>query len=373
MQHKLLKQLQIVIPLMVISFIVGYFFQGKMSLLKLEKDREEVIEKEMESSDYDSSIPISIDVIKKRPLYKKFSTFSTLHPWQLVELTPIRNSTVKLVSVSPGEKVKKGAILALLDSDLQSHKKKLADLQLKLATSDFNITKQLVNKKFVSESEFQRKSLELKISKLRRKVEAIENSQSVIKSPIDGVVSHIGFKQGDYIARPEKFKLRIVDISKYLTTIRLPQNVAANINKDTPVKVAKGGLNQEKWTDGKVFFLSPEIDPKSGTVRMDVQVNTPPKEWLSGMVVKIDLILAESQNSLAVPNTAIVEKNDKKSVFVVLDKDGIKTAQKIEPKFGLDDGRFTQIEGDVSEGQRIIVKGQSSLNDGDHVRVITNE
>ncbi|MFK7825735.1 MAG: efflux RND transporter periplasmic adaptor subunit [Oligoflexales bacterium] len=372
MSSSLLKQLQILLPTIVISFIIGYFVNGKMMLLNLNKAQEESIDMEEESVN-DSSIPISTEEIKKRSIYQKFSTFSTHQPWQLVELNPVRNSTVKLVSVAPGKQVKKGDILALLDSDLQSHKKKLADLQLKLATSDFNITKQLVNKKFVSESEFQRKSLELKISKLRRKVESIENSQSVMKSPIDGVVSHIGFKQGDYIARPEKFKLRIVDISKYLATIRLPQNIASAINLETSIEVSKGGFGESNSIIGEIFFLSPEIDSKSGTVRMDVEIAHPPKEWLSGMVVKIDLILAASYDSLTIPNHAIIEKNDKKIIFVVEIKDGIMIAKKIEPTFGIDDGRFTEIIGDFYGDQKLIVKGQRSLNDGVHVRVINNE
>ena len=372
MKSRIFKQFQVLVPAVSISFIVGYFVHGKMMMMKLNNALEESILEE-EDSAVDSSIPINIDDIQKRSIYKKFSTFSTLKPWQLVELTPVRNSTVKLVSVAPGQQVKKGDILALLDSDLQSHKKKLADLQLKLATSDFNITKQLVNKKFVSESEFQRKSLELKISKLRRKVESIESSQSVMKSPIDGVVSHIGFKQGDYIARPEKFKLRVVDTSKYLATVRLPQNVASNVDFDTSIKVAKSAVDKNDWTNGKVFFLSPEIDPKSGTVRMDVEVDSPPNTWLSGMVVRIDLVLAEAHDSFVVPNHAIIEKNDKKVIFLVEDEGGSKIAKEIEPILGIDDGRFTEIKDVFTEKKRLVVKGQRSLNDGAHVRVISNE
>ena len=70
------------------------------------------------------------------------------------------------------------------------------------------------------------------------------------------------------------------------------------------------------------------------------------------------------------PADALVSLNDEYYAYVV--KDGGDTVERRKVKTGQSvDGRIQILEG-VNEGEKVVIQGQTSLNDGSKIRDITN-
>jgi len=73
-----------------------------------------------------------------------------------------------------------------------------------------------------------------------------------------------------------------------------------------------------------------------------------------GMTANMTIIVAKRDNALAVPSTAIVNKNNKQYVRVI-DDSKKKTYHDVEVKTGLEaDGGMVEIVSGISQGQEIV-------------------
>jgi len=85
------------------------------------------------------------------------------------------------------------------------------------------------------------------------------------------------------------------------------------------------------------------------------------------MFARLRLTLAEVEDAVAVPETAVLHHESKPSRVVIVAEDGTVA---IEPvKTGIEDGSRVQILAGVEAGQRVAVAGHGRLRPGMKVRI----
>lgn len=343
--------------------------------------------------------PIFVTPVETMDIYKEFVTFGNLKPWKEVTLSPGEKFTVEKVLVEVGSEVEKDDSLVKFESEIHNLKKKLEKIELELKTKDFKLTQKLAMKNFVSKNELYRKQLELKAQVLRNKLESLIGDQSVLKSPIEGIVSVVNLKEGDYITKPSKQTIQIIDSSKFKIEINLPYEIVRYLKIDDEVTIFRtntgikkmkkvpekkrkisswGGKKSDTKDSGKedntvegiVRGISPKLDPKTGTVAVELNVEYPPLSWKAGMFVKISITTESEEGALAIPNDAIIMDKDKRHIFRVVEKGDVTTVEKISPNFGISDGRYSVVHSGIDEEDEIVLKGQGSLNNNSVVRIV---
>ena len=117
--------------------------------------------------------------------------------------------------------------------------------------------------------------------------------------------------------------------------------------------------------------VSPVLDTSTRTMSVKLRFNQKDNRIKVGMYGRVKLITDTIQNALIVPSSAIVQKNEEPYVYVVNRNSSQSSVrlQKIEEGISVDN--MTEIIDGLVAGDEIVIKGQSLLNDGSKVNVIS--
>lgn len=330
--------------------------------------------------------PVAVHSVSPRTILHQFFTHSFLQPKKEITLRPNANVTVRQVMIEVGQKIKRGEVLAYTDSEAQALRAELDGIDLKLKNLDYSVTVALAKKSFISSKEFQQKELEHKASRLRGRLAQIETT-GAIHSPINGIVSEISLKSGDYIDNPAQYFIKIADSSSFRLQLYLPQTVAAKLQKGSGAllsrtKTDEYGKELYEAAFGRVGAVAPVVDPKSGSVLTEVEVDQIPAGWIAGQYVQVTMTIDQAAQVVAVPNESIVYENAQPFVFRIarandespdLRAPASMTGPRVIKglvKTGLRDAKFTEIKEGVQDLDMVVIEGQGSLSNNGTVEIV---
>nr|MDA3853601.1 efflux RND transporter periplasmic adaptor subunit [Bacteroidales bacterium] len=118
---------------------------------------------------------------------------------------------------------------------------------------------------------------------------------------------------------------------------------------------------------GKVSLVYPTIDPQTRTFTVEITILNKDLALRPGMYAKLKVKLAE-KTALIVPSSAVLMREGTANRFIFILEDGI--AKRVSVTLGERfDDQLELISETELEGKRIIVAGQSKLENGDAVSV----
>ena len=198
---------------------------------------------------------------------------------------------------------------------------------------------------------------------------ALEQYKEVsIVSPVNGIVSKRFVDIGDMVAAKTKlfevtssnnFKVNLTVAEPDIRKLQVGQK--ANLNLDA--------CPDRKFT-GTITRIYPEIDPLTRNGIVELRLDNPCPNTKSGMFVRASFITKTLKNILAVPLYSIVNKADKKLVFVV---DENMTAKSVEVKTGFKTKKEVEIIQGLEIGSKVVVEGQETLKNNDKVKISPKE
>jgi len=185
---------------------------------------------------------------------------------------------------------------------------------------------------------------------------------TVVVSPITGVVSHRILKRGE-MGDAGKPVVIIEDISAVDVSLFAPADCYARVRpNETKAKLRVAGRDLGEYP---VTFRSPVIEPKLRTFEIKCRVQSPPAEVAPGALADAEIVF-ETRQALGVPNEAVQERGGKTVVFVE-ENQRVRMAPIVT---GLESDGWKEIKaGEIAEGARIVRMGQFLLEDGASVSV----
>ncbi len=174
-----------------------------------------------------------------------------------------------------------------------------------------------------------------------------------LTSPIDGVVSEIGVREGE--STPTGTLLfRINGTATVWLEASVPQAGVAGIAAGTPVVATVDAIPAREFR-GVVETLLPEVDMGSRTQRARIVLDNPDGALAPGMFAQIALQPSEGVELPLVPSDALIGSG-KLARVIVLGKDDKFQPVLVQP--GRSSGGFTEILSGLEGGERIVVSGQ---------------
>jgi RND family efflux transporter MFP subunit len=281
---------------------------------------------------------------------------------------------VERVKFEEGKRVKKGEMLVKLSSDLlektlqstqSSHEQVLSDLEKAkrdLERAENLFKEQLISEQAYDERRFNVNGLEKKSLSLNAEVERFgaELEKKVVHAPYYGIVIKRHVDRGEWVSSGDPVatiaKDDVVDI-----IAEVPEEVIKAVKPGTEVKVKAGG--QE--ITGKVFSIIPRGDISTRTV--PVKIRTKNRfSLIEGMEARVSLPVKQKEKTLSVPRDAVINVFGSPAVFAVIDSKAKMVPVRVIGYKGLTAG--VSAEG-LSEGMKIVVKGNERLMDGQAVIV----
>jgi len=200
---------------------------------------------------------------------------------------------------------------------------------------------------------------------------------TVIRAPIDGVVTRINVEEGEYvqgggIALPSAEIAMLVITSDYVW-------IECNIDESDVGEVAEAQevdifLTHAEELKGVVHHVSPSVRLVQGDVRtfaVQIAVDEGARRLRSGMSVDVDIIVESTEDAVSVSSFAIFEdKEGNEYVYVV----EASKARKRKITKGAEGIERTEITDGVKEGEQVITSLEAKgLRDGQKVKIRDNE
>lgn len=268
------------------------------------------------------------------------------------------------VSVSEGQLVKKGQVLARVDNSLILRNMELIETQRKLAETVYERQKNLWDQKIGTEVQYlqaktNKESFEKQLSSLQE-----QNEMTYIKAPIAGVVDQVMAKIGENIA-PGMPAVRIVNMDRLKLVAKVSEAYINTITNGDSVHVILPDLTTTIRT--KVTFTSRTIDPLSRTFTIEAKLPSS-RNLRPNMTAIVKVIFHKDPNAMTVPVNVVQELNGEKVVYVAEQKDAVWVARKrVISVTGVTDNQ-AQVLG-LHPGERVITFGFQGLQDGDVIKI----
>ncbi len=190
------------------------------------------------------------------------------------------------------------------------------------------------------------------IALLDREIPGVKTEYLQIVSPIDGVLTYIGGKVGQIALQTQPFAYIVSE----------QQAVELSLSSEDLKKVRIGArayaIDADNVVEGRVISRSFGLDPMSltGKVRVSLSRNV----LQIGSVVRTKIVVREKAGVLIVPEVAIVEKGERRVVFVVKDR----VASEVPVEVGIVSEGLAEVKGDLKPGDLVVTLGAEGLYQG---------
>ncbi|NNE70507.1 MAG: efflux RND transporter periplasmic adaptor subunit [Rhodothermales bacterium] len=282
-----------------------------------------------------------------------------------------------------GQRVRRGAVVARLDSDLLSAGLRQAEALLEvqkaqenLASDNFARQEPLYRDSIISALEFESVRTQLIQAQAQRSQAESAVAQATkslantrITAPFGGTIEQHFADSGEQIV-PGAAVLRLVNTSRVRIVAGVPERYASDIEVGAAVTAAFSAYGMEPVT-GQVAFVGQVINPQSRTFRVEVELPNPDGALKPEMIANLQLTRDVRTNQLVIPLTSVLREEDKSSVFVVTSPgDGtVQMAERRTVTMGPSYGGRVVVEAGLQAGDEIIVAGQTNVTEGDAVEI----
>lgn len=305
-----------------------------------------------------------VTVSDSEPIDHRLSLDSHLLVERNIGVTARRDGIVEEIHRDRGEQVAEGDPLATLEREDLLLAEQIAILELEKEESSFGRARRLFEQQIISSEEFE--TARLRRDAAEKSLERIryELSKSVIRAPFGGVVSGRYVEKGQVIRKDDRTTLfQVTALRPLLARIYIPEWALFGLTEDRHVRViptggpsaSPGGL---AGIQAKVKWLSPVVDPASGSVEALVEVLDVPGaggfELRPGMSVQVDLDL--TFGGISIPLRALSEERPspgKAYNLRVLDSSGI--AQYRTIRTGIVGDSRIEVRDGLEAGEKVVL------------------
>ena len=274
-------------------------------------------------------------------------------------IAPQSAARISKIYVEIGDKVQVGQKLALMD-EVNLEK---ARLQLINDSIEFGRIEQLHEIGATSNSDYEAMTLKYDVSKKTYK-NLLENT--VLKSPIAGVVTARNYDEGDMYAMTQPLFV-VQKISPVKMLINIPESKYSQIKKGMEVDITTDAYGDQVFK-GTVDLIYPTINSMTHTFPVEVKFNNKDLTLRPGMFARVTVNYGDNFR-VVVPDRAVMKQVGSGEQYVyVLNADGTVTYTVVELGRRMSD-RYEVIKG-VDDNATVVITGQTKLRNGIAVDVV---
>ncbi|MDD5319802.1 MAG: efflux RND transporter periplasmic adaptor subunit [Methylococcales bacterium] len=178
-----------------------------------------------------------------------------------------------------------------------------------------------------------------------------------IYAPISGTLAQVAIASGSYVEEGAKL-FYIIDLELLWLDARIAEADIAQLKTPERASFKVDGFDNEfqiqLGENGKLIAYGQVIDPVTRTVPLVVEFENPQRKLSVGSLIQAKIYTDEKIQSIAVPETALIDDNGQDVVFV---QSGGESFQRRVLRLGLRDRGYAQVISGLNEGERVVTKG----------------
>ena len=274
-----------------------------------------------------------------------------------------QGGTVQQLLVDRGDKVTMGQVLSRVNADI--YQAQLAEAQANLRLKQAALEKAKILYERGSLTAMQRLQAQVEHDAASAHVELAKArfERAVIKAPFSGVIDDRFVDQGEMVP-PGGRLLRLVDRSRMKVVSEFSEPDVSTFSPGISAEVRFDALPGQVF-QAELAFVAASADQASRTFPCEFDLSNPDRMIPGGMIVRIRVLKELHSDVLVLPQTAMVETETGRSLFVLEEEAAVKKAVTL----GAANNGMVIVENGLEPGEAVIVTGHRDLVDGQQVRV----
>jgi RND family efflux transporter MFP subunit len=346
-----------------------------------------------------AAAPLAVDVVRVQmaPKTEPLTLPGETRAWYQTTLYARVNGYVEKWLVDIGDRVKKGQVLATIETpDLDDQltaaqaKLKASEAQVKVAQANADFAKSTYTRWWespqgvVSDQEKQEKKQEYdgsaaQLDAARAQVNLdkadVERLSTLaqfkqVTAPFDGVITGRRIDIGDLVTAGSTQNTTslysLAQSDQIRVFVDVPQSAAVNLKEGAVAQTTSSDLPGKIFA-GKIARTSNAIDPVSRTLHVEVDIPNPDMTLLPGMYVQVQFQVNRA-GLLQVPASALLFRSTGPQVAVVDDQGKVNFR---DVTIARDQGDVVELNSGLDANDRVALNISSQIIDGD--KVVANE
>ena len=323
--------------------------------------------------------PADLAQAKRADLRQVVRLNGTIQPFNQSLLRAEVAAVVNEISVRRGERVKKGQLLARLDTSdvgarMREKQSNLESARSALKLAEINREKAITLTQRGVKSQTALDEAENAWRNARANVAAMEQQLSVarksvndaaIYAPLDGLVAERFVNPGERVAIDAKL-FSIADLDLMEVEALVPARDVPQLRAGQKVVLHVEGFGDRNF-DAHIERINPTAQSGSRSIPVYVLLQNPDHVLRGGMFGAGEAVLVEAPGVIAIPGEALREENGRRVVYVLKDGKLERRAVRVALQ-GRSDGRIGIADG-VAENETVVATPGLRLNDGLAARI----
>ena len=306
---------------------------------------------------------VQTQVLAKEKIARQLELSSTLEGYESMSISPSLTGKIEHIYVEVGSRVGKGQLLVRMDqTQLNTTKINLASAQ-----TEFARVQALKETGSVSQQVYDQTKTQL--DNLTESAKFLETNTFVM-AQFSGVIAAKNYEDGELYSGAPILSLQQISMLKAI--INIPEAYYPLVKKGMKVEV-RSDIYKDEVFPATIEIVYPTIDPASHTFQAKLRIPNAKEKIRPGMYVKTTLALGEAE-TIVVPYQAVLKLTGSNERYVFVNDNG--TARRVAVTMGQRfDDRIEVIpetEGELKEGDELVVVGQARLVDGSKLQVVEN-
>ncbi|WP_418495153.1 efflux RND transporter periplasmic adaptor subunit [Coprobacter sp.] len=299
---------------------------------------------------------VRLETVKTQEVEQIQEFTATVEANVVNNIAPSMSLRINDILVEVGDHVRKGQVLAQMDkTNLLQSQTQLENIQL-----EYDRAFELYKVGGASKQSLDAQKTQLDVAKT-----AYENlkENTRLVSPIDGIVTARNYDSGDMIGGEPVVTIEQMSPVKLL--VNVSESFYTRVKKGMDVNV-KVEVYRDEIFQGKVSLIYPTVDPQTRTFPVEIKLPNKDLKVRPGMFARVTMNFG-TQNHVVAPDLSIIKQAGSGDRYIYVYKDGKVSYNKVLLGRRMDD-KYEIISG-VSDGDQVVVAGQSRLTNGAEVSI----
>ncbi|HXV14346.1 MAG TPA: efflux RND transporter periplasmic adaptor subunit [Candidatus Krumholzibacteria bacterium] len=309
----------------------------------------------------DAPVPVEVTTVAPRSISTYYQTTATLEPEKRVDILSKLAGEVRQILVEEGDFVKEGAILCRLDDAELKVTLEEARINREQQKLEFERVKDMQTQSLISDKEYQQIKYNYEVAENRYQSARVRYEYTQIKAPFSGVVTQRLVDPGENIPMGAKLFM-MSDTQPLLLSMYLPESEARLVRKGQRVAI-RPDQGAEAEFEGEVLRIAPEVDQRTGTVKVTAQTRA---GGVPGSFVRVRILMDTHADVLAVPRRSLLSDAGDRFVFIA----AADTVRKVQVGIGYEDETHAEVTEGLAKGDTVVTAGVGGIRDGTKVKVV---
>jgi len=273
---------------------------------------------------------------------------------------------INMINVEEGNVVREGQVIVQLDDSVPRAQYREAEASFREAKRNLDRAEQLYERNLISEQEYQNIVTQAQIAESRYEYRRALFQYTTIYAPISGVITFRGVDRGD-IASQREHLLTITNMDELVIRVSVSELEAPYLQPGDEVTVQVDAYMDSRFR-GRIRRIFPAADPTTRLIPVEVELIDKNSRLFPGLFARVEFQTQQKPNVLVVPvNAVMTSPQGERYVYTVNDD----TAYYRKVVVGMRTEEYFEVLEGLSENEKVVVRGATSLRDRIPVQLIT--